>query len=97
MLALQRTSIYLEEDQLEALKVLAAARGCSLATVVGEAVDRFVHDRLGDDVVWRTQFERLIVRVGSRIPPSITAGEIEADITKVRDDVRQLGRRSGRR
>lgn len=95
-MALRRTNIYLEDDQLNALKVVAATRGSSFATVVRDAVDAYLRDQLVDDLVWRTELEALIDRVRSRIDPAITPEEIEADITAAREEVRQMHRASRR-
>jgi len=41
---MQRTNVYLDEDQIRALKVLAAEQGRSLAELVRRAVDRLLAD-----------------------------------------------------
>jgi predicted DNA-binding protein len=95
--SLQRTNVYLEDDQLDALKVLAAARGDSLATVVREAVDAYLRDHFVSDDAWRMRFEDLRHRVQARTASSVTPEEIEADITEARNEVRRLHRASRRR
>jgi hypothetical protein len=94
---MRRTNIYLDDDQLNALKIVAATRGSSFATVVRDAVDAYLRDQVVGDLVWRTELEDLLDRVRSRIDPSITPEEIEADITEERDEVRRRHRASRRR
>jgi hypothetical protein len=96
-MSLRRTNIYLEEDQLNALKVVAATRGSSFATIVRDAVDAYLRDQVVEDLAWRTEFEQLLKRVQSRLDPSTSPEEIEADITEAREEVRQLHRASRRR
>ncbi|HEY7030103.1 MAG TPA: CopG family transcriptional regulator [Thermomicrobiales bacterium] len=96
-MSLRRTNIYLEDDQIDALKVVAATRGSSLATVVRDAVDAYLRDQVVGDLAWRTEFENLLDRVRSRLDSSITPEEIEADITEARGEVRQIHRASRRR
>jgi hypothetical protein len=96
-MSLRRTNIYLEDDQIDALKVVAATRGSSLATVVRDAVDAYLRDQVVGDLAWRTEFENLLDRVRSRLDSSITPEEIEADITEAREEVRQIHRASRRR
>lgn len=89
-MSLHRTNIYLQDDQLDALKVYAATRGASVATIVREAVDAYLHDCLVVDTSWQTTLHDLLDRVQSRIPPSITSEEIEAEITEAREEYRKL-------
>jgi predicted transcriptional regulator len=88
----QRTNIYLDEDQLRALKHLAAEERQSVADLVRRAVDDYLARRLADDTEWRQRFDQLMDRVRSRVPGDVTAEEIEADITAVREEVRQAHR-----
>jgi hypothetical protein len=85
---MQRTNIYLEEEQLRALKHLAAEERQSVADLVREAVDDYLSKHLGEESLWRERFETLIASVRSRIPDAIPGSEIEADITAARDEVR---------
>ena len=95
-MSLRRTNIYLEDDQLDALKVVAATRGSSFATIVRDAVDAYLRDQFVGDPAWRTEFENLLDRVQSRLDRSIAPEDIEADITVARDEVRQMHRASRR-
>ena len=89
---MQRTNIYLDEDQIRALKHLAAEEKQSVADLVRRAVDTYLAKRLTDDAEWRQSLDQLIERVRSRIPADATAEEIESDITAAREEVRQAHR-----
>jgi hypothetical protein len=88
---MHRTNIYLEDDQLTALKLLGAARRQSVATLVREAVDVYLHGRV-DDARWRAEFDELLARIRSRVPASATPEQIEADVTAARQEVRRMRR-----
>ncbi|CAN5371401.1 MAG: ribbon-helix-helix protein, CopG family [Chloroflexia bacterium] len=94
---MRRTNIYLDENQLQALKRLAVTEDQSVAAVVRDAVDTYLKDRASDDVAWSKELKQLLERVQSRIPPDITPDEIEADITSAREEVRQARRAARRR
>lgn len=86
---MRRTNIYLEEDQLQALKHLAAQQDQSLAAVVRDAVDIYVTERIIDDAAWSERLEQLLKSVQSRIPSDITPEQIEADITAESEELRR--------
>lgn len=86
---MRRTNIYLDEDQLQALKRLAATEDQSVAAVVRDAVDTYLKDRAADDAAWSEELRQLLERVQSRVPPHITPEEIEADITAVSEELRR--------
>src|SRR5262245_12019921 len=90
-MALQRTNIYLEVEQVRALRLLAAVEGQSVATLVRQAVDAYLRER-ADEATWRAQFEELLGRVRTRVPRSIKSEEIEADITAAHEEVREIRR-----
>ena len=92
---MQRTNIYLSEDQLIALKHVAAADRQSMANIVRQAVDEYLAKRLLDDAEWQRRFDQLVERVRSRVPADLTSGEIEADITAAREEVRREHRAAG--
>ena len=94
---MQRTNIYLDEDQLRMLKHLAAEERQSVADLVRRAVDAYLAQRLTDDATWREQLDQLVERVRSRIPATVTPEEMEEDITLARQEVRQECRAAGRR
>lgn len=93
---MQRTNIYLDDDQLRALKHLAAEERQSVADLVRRAVDVYLAKRLSGDAEWRQDLNRLMERVRRRIPEGVTPEETEADITAAREEVRQ-GHRARRR
>jgi hypothetical protein len=88
---MQRTNIYLEDEQLSALRHLAAARGSSVATLVRDAVDGYIEREVGREEVV-AQFEDAIARVRSRIPATFEPDEIEAEITAAWDEHRTIRR-----
>jgi hypothetical protein len=94
---MQRTNIYLDEDQVRLLKHLAAEDRQSVADLVRQAVDLYLTQRLADDSLWRERFDQLLTRVRERMPPAVTTEEIEADITAAREEVRQAHRAARRR
>lgn len=94
---MRRTNIYLEENQLQALKRLAVTEDQSVAAVVREAVDTYLKDRATDDAAWSDELNQLLKQVQSRIPPDVTPEEIEADITAAREEYRQERRAARRR
>ena len=81
---MQRTSIYLEERQLRALKHLAAEDRQSVAGLVRNAVDAYLAKRLAENVEFQ-----LLADVQSRMPAGMTLEEIEADLMTAREEVRQ--------
>ncbi|MGH2532181.1 MAG: ribbon-helix-helix protein, CopG family [Thermomicrobiales bacterium] len=89
---MRRTNIYLDDHQVDALRLLAAADRQSMATLVREAVDGYLQQRLVDDTTWRHHLVKTIERIRSRVPSSVTAAEIEADITAARDELRRQRR-----
>jgi predicted transcriptional regulator len=89
---MKRTTITLDDDQLRALEQLAATRRQTVDTLVHDAIDAYLQERVEDHAGWRDEFGRLLADVASRIPPSITPEEIEADITAAREEVRQARR-----
>jgi len=93
----QRTNIYLEEEQLRALKYLAAEERQSVADLVREAVDDYLAKRMVNGALWRERFDTLIERVQSRVTTDIPPVEIEADVSAARDEVRRAHRAARRR
>lgn len=89
---MRRTNIYLDDRQLDALRVLAAVDRQSMATLVREAVDGYIQQRLADDASWRDHLDATLDRIRARVPSSLTPDEIEADVTVARDEVRRQRR-----
>ncbi len=85
---MQRTNIFLDEDQLRLLKHLAAEENKPVADFVRQAVDQFLRSRLENDVTWQNDMTALVERVRSRVSPAIDPDEIERDIREARQDVR---------
>ena len=85
---MRRTNIYLDDDQLRALKHLAIEEQQSLAVLVRRAVDSFLAQRLRDQDDWGKRFDALVKRIQSRVPGPVTPEKIEADITAAREEVR---------
>ena len=91
---MQRTNMYLDEEQLRALKHLAAEEHESVALLVRRAVDEFLARRFQNADDWGRRFDELVTRVQGRVPPGLMAEQIEDDITTARAEVRQLHRSS---
>ena len=89
---MQRTNIYLDDDQLRALKHLAAEEHKSVADLVRQAVDGYLAKRLVDDAEWRQRLDQLMDRISGRIPRDVSPAEVEADITAAREEVRRAHR-----
>lgn len=94
---MQRTNIYLEEEQLRALKHLAAEERQSVADLVRAAVDDYLTRHMADETQWHERLDALLLRVRSRVPGELPTQEIESDITDARDEVRQMHRAARRR
>jgi hypothetical protein len=89
---MRRTNIYLDDDQLRALKHLAVEEHQSQAVLVRRAVDEFLARRFKGRADWGERFDALVQRIQTRIPADITPEQIEADITAARHEVRQAHR-----
>ena len=89
---MQRTNIYLDEDQLQLLKHLAAEENKPVADLVRQAVDQFLRNRLENAVTWQSDMAALIERVRSRVSLAIDPDEIESDIREARQDARAAQR-----
>jgi len=89
---MQRTNIYLDEDQLRALKHLAVEEKQSVALLVRRAVDEFLAHRFEERADWGERFDALVSRIRSRIPADLTPDQIEAEISEAREELRQAHR-----
>lgn len=90
---MRRTNIYLDDDQLRALKHLAVEEQQSLAVLVRRAVDEFLAQRFKD----RADCGRAVRRARTanpepHPPQDVTPEQIEADIRTAREEVRQAHR-----
>lgn len=86
---MRRTNIYLDDEQLRALKHLAAEEQASVADLVRKAIDGYLASRFSSADDWGRRFDDLVERVQRRVPPDMKPREIEADITAARDEVRR--------
>ena len=82
-----RTNLYLDQEKLEVLKILAVAERSNVSDLVREAIDRIISDRMkqsGPNLpAARQLFNELLERVGKRVETmSKTEAEIEAAITE---------------
>ncbi len=92
-----RTNIYLDAEQIRALKHIAAEDRCSVAELVRRAVDSYIAIRLSDDTGWRERLDEFLARLRAGLPADIPPGEVEADISAAAEEVHELRRASGRR
>ena len=76
---MQRTTIYLDEDQLRLLRHLAAAESASVGDLVRQAVDQFLRSRLEDGVTWQNHMTALIERLYSRVASAIDSDQTEGE------------------
>ncbi len=86
---MRRTNIYLDDEQLKALKHLAAEQHASVADLVRKAVDAYLAPHFSSSDEWGRRFDDLVDRIQRRMPPGVTPQEIEADITAARAEVRE--------
>jgi hypothetical protein len=86
---MRRTNIYLDGEQLRALRHLAAEEHASVADLVRKAVDAYLAPRFSSSTEWGRRFDELVDRIQRRMPPRLTSEEIEADITAARKEVRE--------
>lgn len=85
---MQRTNVYLGDDQIRALKHLAAEQGQSLAELVRQAVDRLLAEQVGPDPSWQKHLDRVVRPADSRAAQDAQPEQIEKDIAAEWSDVR---------
>lgn len=76
---MQRTNIYLDEDQLLALKHVAAQQGRSVAAVVRAAVTEYLTQDSRREAALQ-QFAEMVERFRADVPADASPEEIEADV-----------------
>ncbi|ADG07565.1 ribbon-helix-helix domain-containing protein [Kyrpidia tusciae] len=92
---MQRTNIYLSQDQLRLLKHLAAAENKSVSDLVRQAVDEFLRERLKESSNWQAEMDALVKRVRSRVGQDISEEGIEGDVRAAKKEAREA-RNEGR-
>ena len=90
---MQRTNIYLGQEQLEALRRLGEQRGEPVAALVREAVEAWLQSQ-GVSVIsedeWQTRFAALLRRTGQRAKRSGWAfDKVERDVAAAVREVRR--------
>ena len=90
---MQRTNIYLDDEQLEALRRLGEQRGAPVAALVREAVEAWLRSQ-GVTVIsedeWQTRFAALLKRTGQRSRRGgWTAAKVERDVAAAIREVRR--------
>jgi hypothetical protein len=89
---MRRTNIYLDDEQLRALKHVAAEEQASVADLVRKAIDAYLAPRFASGKAWGLRFDDLVERIQRRVPAGVTPEEVEADITAARAEVRAARR-----
>ncbi|MBI2885849.1 MAG: ribbon-helix-helix protein, CopG family [Chloroflexi bacterium] len=92
-----RTNVYLDEEQVRALKHMAAEQRCSLAELVRRAIDTYISTQEPDQALWRERLEDFKARVLKRQRRNVPSESVEADIVVAREEVRKVHRASSRR
>jgi len=86
---MKRHNLYLDEEKLRTLRVVAASENVTVSDLVREAIDRIIADRLSG--AKRSPSENLQVRL-NRLFEHV-AQKIPADLSEEEIDERALGRR----
>ena len=90
---MRRTSIYLSDEELEALRLLGQREGRPVAKLVREAVDSWLEQhgvRVVDDDEWTARFDRLWGRRKGIVDATgWTADEVERDVVRAVAEVRR--------
>ena len=79
----RRTSIYLDDNAMKALKLLAAASGTTVSEKIREAVDVMLAAQVGQ-VDWPAEIEGMLERARARNVPELSGEEIVAEVQTVR-------------
>ena len=79
----RRTSIYLDDSAMKALKLLAAASGTTVSEKIREAVDTMLAAQIGQ-VDWPLEIEGMLERARGRNLPELSGDEMIADVKAVR-------------
>ena len=92
---MQRTNIYLDEDQLRILKHLSAEENKSVADLVRQAVDNFLSERLAAAPLWKEDMESLLARFRGQSSKRISSDEVELDVRAALGEVREARNERG--
>lgn len=79
----RRTSIYLDDSAMKALKLLAVASGTTVSEKIREAVDVMLAAQVGQ-VDWPAQIEAMLDRAGARKLPDMRGEELQGEVKAVR-------------
>ncbi|MBC5824936.1 MAG: ribbon-helix-helix protein, CopG family [Candidatus Eremiobacteraeota bacterium] len=79
----RRTSIYLDDNAMKALKLLAVASGTTVSEKIREAVDVMLAAQVGK-VDWPAEIEAMLERARARKLPELSGKEIMAEVQAVR-------------
>ena len=93
---MQRTNIYLDEDQVRALKHLAAEHEQSVASLFRRAVDDYLSRGFARDDLRQQRMTDLLDRIRSRSQSEVDPEEIETDISLAREEEVRTARRASR-
>ncbi len=84
----RRTSIYLDDNAIKALKLLAAASGTTVSEKIREAVDVMLAAQVGQ-VDWPAEIEGMLERARARNLPELSGEEMMAEVKAVRGTRRE--------
>jgi Arc/MetJ-type ribon-helix-helix transcriptional regulator len=84
----RRTSIYLDDSAMKALKLLAVASGTTVSEKIREAVDTMLAAQVGQ-VDWSSEIEGILERARSRDLPELSGEEMMAEVKAVRANRRK--------
>jgi predicted transcriptional regulator len=79
----RRTSIYLDDNAMKALKLLAVASGTTVSEKIREAVDVMLATQVGQ-VDWPAEIEAMLDRARGRQLPELSGEVIMAEVQEVR-------------
>jgi plasmid stability protein len=89
---MQRTNIYLDEDTVRSLKLLAAARGTTMSDLIRDAVrDMMAGEKQRD---WSGEIRALLDSIGRRNLPELSEEEIVAEVRAARAERRRTAGRA---
>jgi len=84
----RRTSIYLDDNAIKALKLLAAASGTTVSEKIREAVDVMLAAQVGQ-VDWPAEIEGMLERARARNLPELSGEEMMTEVKAVRGTRRE--------